>query len=532
MLFRPYDAPVRRRSTLRLDDSPEHVTAVASQVLGLAPGADDVLTGPLFAADDPGLALRVHVEPAPSGTIVDLEARSDLRVPYFGWFVGLLLWFAARRPVRSAAARLEAAIVGDEIPPPAPRPRLMPPVAFTAEQAARVAALAVVGLLANFGGSLLTQSGDAVIDSFDKSNQALGFALALIRVGVLVSLVAAALADRWGRRRMMLLCLGGICVANAVTAAAPSFEVFTGAQLVARALVNAALVVAALAAVEEAPEGARAFTLSLYGLAIGLGFGLSVLLLPLADLSSESWRIAFVVSAASILLLPALSRALRETRRFAQLEARTKERGRVFEAFDRRYRARFLLLGLVAFLNNVFSAPSSQLMNRYLTKEHDFSNAGVAALRGVTAGVPGLVGLVIGGRLAETRGRRPVAIIGLAVAAVFQMGFFVSDGPLLWITPTIAIIATAGAGLAIGTLSGELFPTEARGTSNGFLMVSGVSGSVVGLVLATQLEDVVGGLGPAIALCGLAPLLAAFFIVPRLPETRARKLDEISPSEV
>ena len=173
---------------------------------------------------------------------------------------------------------------------------------------------------------------------------------------------------------------------------------------------------------------------------------------------------------------------MRETRRFAQLEARTKERGHLFEAFDRRYRARFLLLGLVAFLNNVFSAPSSQLMNRYLTKEHDFSNAGVAALRGVTAGVPGLVGLVIGGRLAETRGRRPVAIIGLAVAAVFQMGFFVSDGPLLWITPTIAIIATAGAGLAIGTLSGELFPTEARGTSNGFLMVSGVSGSVVGLL--------------------------------------------------
>jgi MFS family permease len=125
-----------------------------------------------------------------------------------------------------------------------------------------------------------------------------------------------------------------------------------------------------------------------------------------------------------------------------------------------------------------------------------------------------------------------VAIIGLAVAAVFQMGFFVSDGPLLWITPTIAIIAAAGAGLAIGTLSGELFPTEARGTSNGFLMVCGVCGSVVGLLLATQLEDVVGGLGPAIALCGLAPLLAAFFIVPRLPETRARQLEEISPSEV
>jgi hypothetical protein len=60
-----------------------------------------------------------------------------------------------------------------------------------------------------------------------------------------------------------------------------------------------------------------------------------------------------------------------------QLEERTSDRGRFFEVFDRKYRMRFLLLGLAAFLNNVFSAPSSQLMNRYLTKEHNFTNAGV-----------------------------------------------------------------------------------------------------------------------------------------------------------
>lgn len=523
---------VRRRIALRVDAAPEAVEESARRLLGAAPQPDGTLRGLLFAEGDPGTALLVACTAEAGATTVTLTATSTLGVPYFGWFVDLLLWLAARRPLRSAAARLRAGVAGGEVPPPATRPKLMPPVAFTAEQAGRVAALAVVGALANFGGSLLTQSGDAVVDSFDRSSEALGFALALIRVGVLVSLVAAALADRWGRRRMMLLCLAGICVANAVTAAAPSFEIFTGAQLVTRSLVNAALVVAGLAAVEEAPEGARAFTLSLFGLAIGLGFGMSVVLLPLADLGTDSWRIAFVISAATILLVPGLARAMRETRRYAQLEARTRERGRLFEAFDRRYGARFALLGLAAFLGNVFSAPSSQLMNRYLTKEHGFSNSGVAALRGVTAGVPGLAGLLIGGRLSETRGRRPVAIAGLAVAAVFQMGFFVSDGALLWLTPTIAIIATAGAGLALGTLSGELFPTEARGRSNGFLMVCGVTGSVVGLLLATQLEDVVGGLGPAIALCGLAPLLAAFFVIPRLPETRGRQLDEISPSEV
>ena len=71
-----------------------------------------------------------------------------------------------------------------------------------------------------------------------------------------------------------------------------------------------------------------------------------------------------------------------------------------------------------------------------------------------------------------------------------------------------------------------------RGSSNGFLLVCAVTGSAAGLLLATHLEDVVGGLGPGIAICGIAPLIAAFFVVPRLPETVSRRLDDVSPSEV
>jgi MFS family permease len=200
--------------------------------------------------------------------------------------------------------------------------------------------------------------------------------------------------------------------------------------------------------------------------------------------------------------------------------------------FDHRYGFRFALLGALAFLANVFSAPSSQLTNRYLTDTHDYSNSEVALFRGVTAGVPGIIGILIAGRLAETRGRRPVTIIGLIIASLFQVAFFLGDGALLWLMPSIAIVAAACAGLAIGTMDAEFFPTEARGTSNGFLLVCGVAGSALGFFLATQLDDLVGGLGPAIALCAIAPQIAAVFIVPRLPETRARTLDDISPSEI
>lgn len=520
---------VRRQMLVRIAASPDAVRESAVRALHLAP-ADGGLAGVVPGATDPGARLTVAVGALDGATGLDLALTSEARVPYFGWFVRLVSWLSAPRLLRHAADLVRADLQGAPAPATPKQLPLLPPVRFTAEQAARLGAIAAVAAIASFGGALLTQNGDAVTRSFDRSDDALGFALALVRAGVLVSLLATAMSDRLGRRRMLLVCLTGICVANALTAMAPSFEVFTASQFVTRALVNATLIVAAVAAVEEAPEGARAYSFAMFGLALGAGFAATVVLLPLADLGDDGWRIAFGVSGLSVLALPSLARNLRETRRFRRVE-HASTRGRLREVFDRRYGRRFALLGALAFLTNVFSAPSSQLTNRYLTDTHDYSNSEVALFRGITAGLPGVIGILIAGRLAESRGRRPVTIVALVVASLFQVAFFLGDGPLLWLMPSIAIVAAACAGLAIGTMDAEFFPTEVRGTSNGFLLVCGVAGSALGFFLATQLDDLVGGLGPAIALCAIAPLVAAVLIVPRLPETRARTLDDISPSE-
>ena len=513
---------VRRRLETALAAAPANVAAIA---------AGELPAGGTVGAT--GLVLDHSVEPGPEPdtTRLVLEATSDQQIPYFGWFVNLLRRVDARRELRYAAARVTAAVDGAPPPDPPGRTMLLPPVRFTSDQTARLAAISVAAAAASFCGALFTQYGDAVTDTFSRSDSDLGWALAISRIGVLVALVAASLSDRFDRRRTLLICVIGAAAANALTALAPSFTVFTIAQLFTRAFVQAVLVIAGLAAIEDAPEGARAFALSMFGLAFGLGFSLSVVLLPLADLGDDSWRIAFAVSALVVLVVPTLRVHLQETQRYERIESRDVQRGRVREVFDRKYGSRFLLLGLAGFLTNVFAAPSSQLTNRYLHREHDFLNSEIALFRTVTAGIPGILGVVLGGRLAESRGRRPVTIVGLVVAAAFQMTFFLTGGWLLWIAPTIAIVAALAGGLALGALDTELFPTEVRGTSNGFLLVCGVAGSAVGLVVATSLKGAVGGLGPAIALCGVAPLVAAFLIVPRLPETADRRLDDISPSE-
>jgi len=523
---------VRRRMPITLDAPPDRVRELARRTLGLESSENGVLVGSLEGAGETTATLRLEIAGTTDGTTeVALEARSDLRLPYFGWAFGPLLSRARRRGVEHAAARLRAALTG------APEPRrrrttLLPPVAFTPEAAVLVATVAAIAAVTNLAGSLFGQNADSVTDAFGASNRQLGVALAVSRIGVLVSLTASALADRRGRRRILLTCFAGVCIANAVSAVAPGFIVFTSAQLLTRAFVSATLVVAAIAVVEEAPDGARAWALAMLALAAGAGFAIAVVLLPVSDISSQSWRAAFAISALAIILLPRFARDLRETRRYQALAGQLAARGRMREVFDRTYGWRFALVGVAAFLTNLFSAPSAQLTNRFLTDEHGFSNTAIALFRGVTNGFPGLIGIIIAGRLAETRGRRPVGIIALAASSAFQMAFFLGSGATLWVASTLAIVAAACAGLALGAFSTELFPTEVRGTSSALLLVCGVSGSATGLLLATNLDTVVGGLGPAIALCGIAPLVAAFLVLPWLPEPAERTLDEISPSEV
>ncbi len=103
---------------------------------------------------------------------------------------------------------------------------------------------------------------------------------------------------------------------------------------------------------------------------------------------------------------------------------------------------------------------------------------------------------------------------------------------MLWAMLLVSTAAGALAGPALAAFNTEMFPTEVRGTAGAALLLCGVTGSVVGLVVAGALSDPLGGIGPAVAVTAMAPLVAAVLLLPRLPEARGRKLDEVSPPEV
>ena len=524
-----------------LDAPAERVRRLAEEALGAQPDPDTpgILVIPVSFPTGEPTPVRLLVEPlegggpagpAGAGTHVVLETVPAPRVPYFSWFMGPILRWSNRRALAWAGRALRAAEAGEPLPPPPTRPSLAPPAVFSAPQATLLATVCALTAAVSYGGSLLSQNAGYVADSFGASDRTLNTALAVSRAGVLIALVAAAMADRKGRRVLMLVSFAGVCLANAVAALAPNLATFTAGQTLMRGFANAALIVAAIAAVEEAPDRARAYSLAILGLAGGFGYAFGVVLLPVADLGEEAWRVSFGLSAATVLLLPSFARRLAETRRYAGLAARHARTGRVAEIFDPSYGGRFGVLVVTSFLFAIFAAPSSQLTNRYLADTRGFSGFDITLFRAITQGLPGVLGIVIGGRLAESRGRRPVAAIALFAGTAAQMVFFLYGSVLLWLSSTAAIILGGIAAPALGAFNGEMFPTEIRGTANAFLVVAGVTGSAVGLMLSGNLSDPLGQ-GEAIALMGIASLAASLLVL-RLPETANRTLDEVSPSEV
>ncbi|MBI2168706.1 MAG: MFS transporter [Actinobacteria bacterium] len=501
--------------------APAAVRAAAEQLFG----AHDAFLLHTDLRDDMPVQLRV----AASGTTTTLTLTGERPqpIPYFQWFIGPGLHRFSRQLLVHAGEQIRAVAEHGEPPPTPKRNVFAPPAAITHDQAVTLATVCAIALVAGVGSALFGGNANVIADAFGISNRALSFGSAATRVGVLVGLIAAAVADRLGRRKALLYSVAGVCLASALSAVAPNFPSFVAAQVISRGLFDAVLVIASIVAIEEAPERARAYAVAMVTLAWGSGGAIAVVLLPLGDLGAETWRLSFAAGGALVLLVPSFARNLPESHRYAEVVKRHLARGRVGELFSDQYRKRIMLTLSATVLLAVLSAPSALLTNRFLGDEHDFSQTEIALFLAVVAGVPGLMGLVLGGRLAETRGRKTIAVFGTVAGTVFTAAFFVSSGLALWVLGTADAFLASLTAPALRALRPELFPTEVRGTANAAMLVAGLVGSTVGLVGVGLLSDTIS-LGASVAIMGVGPLFAALLLLP-LPEPAGRELDVVSP---
>lgn len=474
----------------------------------VTPRADIVLEttddGVTFTQEHgPFVRYERRVEPLDDGTV---RETVDFTLPPGTWraLLNEAVRSSLRRPPRAG-----------KMPWWAPAQRMD---ARSAQVLGLCAALAVV---TGYVGTLLSQTMTFAADEFGIGNTGQGAVLAAARVGGVFAVALAALADRRGRRRLLRLTLL-ICIsANALGAVTPNVVGLAASQIVNRGAWAAAAIILGIIVAEEMPAGARAYAVSLLSMTGALGAGIALWVLPVADLSVYGWRVLYAVP---LLMLPLVLRSCRElpeSRRFERPHLALSLRGHM---------NRLVLLAGSAFLLNVFIGPVTQFRAEFLRDERGFSAAGVA-LFAVLTSTPAGIGIVVGGRLSDTIGRRWVGAVATAVGTGLIAVQFGLVGPLMWAVATVGAIVFAAHVPSITVYGPELFPTSLRGRANGIVSLTAMGGSVVGLLAAGQMSDAFDSFGPTMMTLALGPLAMAVLIILRFPETARRELEDLNPDD-
>jgi MFS family permease len=443
------------------------------------------------------------------GTTIEERTTYRFSLPWFGWLFALpIRWTIARRGHDPTSDRP----LTHRTPPWAPPDRLTP------RQLSVIGLLAASSMASAYINTLFTQTVEFAADDFGVGDSGIGVAGAIVRAGIVLVLPIALLADRAGRRRVIVATSYAAPLVAAAGAVAPTFPVLVATQTIGRPLGLALDFLVAVVAAEEMPRNSRAYAVSVLAMASGLGAGIAVASLPLADLGTSGWRLAYVVTLIWLLVAVDITRRLPETERFIRPHVAAPP-------IDRR---RFAALGAVALLSNLFIAPASLFQNSYLEDERGYSAALIAAFILATA-TPAGIGLIIGGRLADMRGRRRLIAVCLPIAAALVVLSFSIGGPPMWLAASVGGIIGAVAFPAVAVYRNELFPTGVRSRASALITAAALVGGIVGLVVTGALLD--GGESHGVVLGSLASAQLAVVAIVLLwfPETAHRELEDLNP---
>jgi MFS family permease len=392
--------------------------------------------------------------------------------------------------------------------------------------------LCVLALFAGYMGTLLTQTNTFFKEDFNVSDSAIGTMVGVVRIGALLAMFVVAVADRRGRRTVLIAASLLGCIVTVLGAFAPDLATLTVSQTIARAFTAATALLLAVVAAEEMPAGSRAYAVSVLTMTAALGAGLAVMLLWVGGVAPWGWRLLFAVPVLAIWPVVRIGRSLPETRRFEASEqraAREERSGRPTRS--RANLGRLLLLAVSALCFDLFVTPASAFLNDFLRTDRGFAPWQISVFT-ILTNTPGGIGIVVGGRLADARGRRLIGAIGLGAGVAFTVLMYLATNWTIWLWSILGAVLGAMAVPALAVYGPELFPTDARSRANGAINVARAAGAAAGAFLAGYLADrLAGGLPQAITLLAIGPLIVVGLVLVLYPETAARELEDLNPED-
>jgi MFS family permease len=386
---------------------------------------------------------------------------------------------------------------------------------FNAHEWGVLVPLSLVGFFLNYDTGLLSLAGPTIAEGLGVTVATFGIGVAVIRVAALGSMPVLRLADRVGRRQMLLVSVLAFTIATALTSVAWGLVAFVAFQMVARLFLATEESLAGIVISEEVRPDRRGAGLTLLGIIAMCGFGLVATMLLVVPHTPLGWRILYVAALPPLLLVAWLRRNLRETEAFAVARDQERVQSSFWPHVDAVHRPLLWRITIVLGAHGMLGTPVFFYAAELAQDGYGWD--GLFTIIVIAAGPATLLGYVAGGRLSDRIGRRPV-LIGSALVMALGVALVFTEQRWLF-APGFFLLTGSDAGLVAvrPAYVSELFPTEVRATLLSFVFGVVVAAGSLGLVIVGVLDGTwtirtsIGGL-TAVMLAGLAAVRG-------LPET-------------
>lgn len=354
-------------------------------------------------------------------------------------------------------------------------------------------------------------------------------------IGMLVgSLFVGAIADRWGRRRLMIGATGWFSVWMGICALAPDATVFGIGRFFVGVGVGALIPLAAAMAVEFSPEGKK----HTYSAIVWAGFpggGVLASLLGIVVIDQFGVRAMYWLGFLPLLMVPVMLRLLPESPAYLLARGRVAEAHAIADAagierpqppradektgprglFTPRLRRATILFGLLSACGLLLTYALNTWLPKLMQSEGFDRSSALLFLLVLNAGA--IIVPLFASRLSDRIGPQTVTAASLLAAffAILVLSTDISTG-LLYIVAFVAGAGTIGAQVLIYGFAAAFYPASSRAAGTAWVAAVGRLGGVAGPTL-TGLVVAGGATAPAFYLFAVIAVIGAVtaLLVPR-----------------
>ncbi|GAA4147457.1 MFS transporter [Leifsonia shinshuensis] len=288
------------------------------------------------------------------------------------------------------------------------------------------------------------------------------------------ALTVGPLADRYGRRLCLVLCVAVFSAFTLAIAVAPNVFVFGLFRVLAGLALGACLpvVIAYVTDLMPSQRAGKATTLTMTGYHAG-----AVLTAVIAIAVIPDWRLLFVIGGvAGLVTVPLIRLALPEARRERSAAPRPTVR--------RLVEGRYLVISIGVWVASFMGLMLVYGLNTWLPQLMRDAGYGSTDALGLllTLNAGAVVGLVLAGIVADRAGTKRVAMAWFVLAAALLaiLSIRLEAVTMVYATVFVTGVFVFSAQVLVYAFITQLYPQEVRGTALGFAAGIGRLGAILG----------------------------------------------------